>query len=98
MRWVQLHQLLAWATDMMGGKGWGRGLAPQQRRGWEGTALGGAGVVMGLLLLRCWEQGGDAEGKVFRAKEAEAFLAGKLGFFPCLSQNGCSGVLSAPFF
>jgi len=53
---------------------------------------------MGLLLLRGCEQGGGAEGKDFRAKEAEAFPAGKLGFFPCMSQNGCSGVLWAPFF
>lgn len=82
---------------MMGEKGWGRGLALQQHRGWEETALGGAGVVMGLL-LRCWEQGGNAEGEVFRAKDSEVFPVGKLGFFPCPSQNSCSGVLSAPFF
>jgi len=33
---VHLHWLLALATDTMGGKGWGRGLAPQQSGGWEG--------------------------------------------------------------
>lgn len=38
------------------------------------------------------------KGKAFRAKEAEAFTARKLGLFPCLSQNSCSGVLLAPFF
>lgn len=53
--------------------------------------------MMGLL-LRCWDQGGNAEGEVFRAKDSEVFPVGKLGFFPSLSQNGCCGFLSAPFF
>lgn len=65
------HQLPTY--DMMGGKSWEEVLAPHQRGGWE---------VLGRLLLWCWDQGGQAEGKAFRAKEAGAFPAEKLGFFP----------------
>lgn len=41
--------------------------------------------MLGLLLLRCWDQGGQAEGKAFRAKEAGAFPE-KLGFSPYVFQ------------
>lgn len=68
---------------MMGGKGWEEALAPHQHRGWE---------VLGLLLLWCWYQGSQAEGKAFRHKQAGALPAEKLEFFPYVSKNSCSGV------
>lgn len=42
-----------------------------------GNSPGGAGVVLGLLLLRPWEQGYGADGKVFRAKAAEVLPLSK---------------------
>lgn len=58
---------------MVRGRGWEEVLAPHQCRDWE---------VLGLLLLWCWDQGGQAEGKAFRPKKAGALPAEKLGFSP----------------
>lgn len=43
------------------------------------------------------ERGGEAEGKGFKDEEAEAFPAGKFGFFPCLPQNTYSGIYRPHF-